>query len=198
MGRDIHLCVEKRRCKKGWLKYYKPTPNYKEYEKAFTPVGPDSEWESCAISFFRPWGERYYGMFDKLMNLKREFGLPKDVHIRTFYESVLRVVPDLIYNDDDFETISESAANDLIISGWSKEITHPNAPAGDKFITHPDYHSAKWCSCKELEDAVKEVFFEDEIGEYIDDSNEWFALIGYMKGLEMAGYETRCVFGFDN
>ena len=179
MGRDIHLCVEKRRCKKGWLKYNKPTPNYKEYEKAFTPVGPDSEWESCAISFFRPWGERYYSMFDKLMNLKREFGLPKDVHIRTFCESALRVVPDLIYNDDDFETISESAANDLIISGWSKEITHPNAPAGDKFITHPDYHSAKF-------------------GEYIDDSNEWFALIGYMKGLEMAGYETRCVFWFDN
>lgn len=33
---------------------------------------------------------------------------------------------------------------------------------------------------------------------YTGDGGEWIALVYYMKGLEVAGYETRCVFWFDN
>jgi hypothetical protein len=64
-------------------------------------------------------------------------------------------------------------------------------------LSWSDSSSSK-ATLKELEDAVKEIFYEEEVGDYVEFSEEWLALIGYMKGLEMAGFETRCVFWFDN
>lgn len=148
-------------------------------------------------------------MFAKLADVRNYWdikpipdrGFPKDACLVTYCEYVLRVVSDASFDEYDSRTISESMAKDWIKDGSSYEITVPNAPSrwvNCKFITHPDYHSPNWCSLKELEDAVKEIFFKEEIGEYVAGSEEWLALVNYMKGLEMAGLETRCVFWFDN
>jgi len=208
MGCDIHLCVEKRRTK-GWFRDFSPKPYSPEWEKILKQLNQNPEWLSCNISSERPWSQRHYGVFAKLADV-RNFdnlehlplrGFPNDACFFTLCEYARRIVPDSEYDEDNYKTIPESRANEYIKKGYSKEITVQNVPRSWKdwkFVTDSDYHSPNWCTLKELEDAVKEIFYEEEVGDYVEFSEEWLALIGYMKGLEMAGFETRCVFWFDN
>lgn len=210
MGCDIHLCVEKRRIKKGWFVVNKRKPGTIEFEKVFKQVITEpKDWSPCEITREDTWSNRCYGMFAKLSDVRNYWGLehielrgfPEDASLNTFRKYTRRVVPDESYNSEHYYTVPESRANYYLENGYSVEKTPRNPPKhwkDYKFITHPDYHSPNWCSCRELEDAVKEIFFKEEIGEYVDGSEEWLALANYMKGLEMAGFETRCVFWFDN
>ena len=75
----------------------------------------------------------------------------------TFLKYVLMVVPDSKYDVENYDTISESMAEEYVKNGYAKEITFPNIPDGwehIKFITN-EYHSANWCTSKELEEAIK-------------------------------------------
>lgn len=66
-------------------------------------------------------------------------------------------------------------------------------------ITDPDDHSPNWCTTQEMEDAIKEIFWKEEIQQYVGDYIEWLALLGAMKGIEQNGaYECRAVYWFDN
>ena len=209
MGCDIHLVCEKRRVKKGWFRYGKPKPNSSEWEKCFEPMNKELEWRSCKISSDKPWSDRHYGMFAKLADVRNYDnlehlpirGFPRDASFDTFYEYTLKIVPDESYNLDSDDIVSESTAKKWIEDGSSEEITLLNMPKywrDYKYINNPDYHSPNWCSLQELEEAVKEIFYEKEIDDYVAYAGEWLALVYYMKGLEVAGYETRCVFWFDN
>lgn len=210
MGCDIHLCVEKRRTK-GWLREFYPKPDSPELEKIFKQLDQELKWVSCSISSDIPWSVRHYGMYAKLADVRNYDnlehlpirGFPKDACFFTLCKYASRVVPDSDYdeNGDNYNIIPESRAEELIKKGYSKEITVQNVPRNWKdwrFVTDLTYHSPNWCTLKELEDAVKEIFYEEEIGEYVEYAEEWLALVGYMKGLETAGFETRCVFWFDN
>lgn len=183
MGCDIHLCVEKRRTKKGWFRYGKPKPNSSEWEKCFEPMEVDLEWRSCNISSDKPWSNRHYGMFAKLADVRNYGdlehlpirGFPKDACLNTYCKYLLRVVSDESFDMNDDMTVPKSRAEYWIKDGSSYEIIVPNAPShwgNRKFITHPDFHSPNWCSCQELEDAVKEVFYAKEIEDYLDGSEE--------------------------
>ena len=211
MGCDIHLVVEKRRVKKGWFRHYQPQPNSKEDKKILKQdILPDKEWSSCLITRNGTWGDRLYSMFAILADVRnygdREHiplrGFPKDASMHTIFEYAREVVHDSDYKEDDSRnTVSESRASEWIRDGWSKEIPASDLPKfwrEIKLITDPDYHSPNWCSLKELEDAIQEVFYEKEVDDYVLYADEWLGLLYYMKGLEKAGYETRCVFWFDN
>ena len=51
----------------------------------------------------------------------------------------------------------------------------------------------------EMENAIKEIFWNEEIQQYVGDYIELFALLGAMKGIEQNGaYECRAVYWFDN
>lgn len=66
-------------------------------------------------------------------------------------------------------------------------------------ITDPDAHSPNWCTTQEMEDAIKEIFWNEEMQQYVGDYIEWLALLGAMKGIEQNGaYECRAVYWFDN
>ena len=50
-----------------------------------------------------------------------------------------------------------------------------------------------------MEDAIKEIFWKEEMQQYVGDYIEWVALLGPMKGIEQNGaYECRAVYWFDN
>ena len=209
MGCDIHLIVEKRRVKEGWFEYYKGRPADRKCETEFRQDIPiETEWWCCLITSRNTWSNRQYGMFAKLANVRNQWdikpipirGLPEDMCFNTFLKYVLMVVPDSKYDVENYDTISESMAEEYVKNGYAKEITFPNIPDGwerIKFITN-EYHSANWCTSKELEEAINEIFYIKEVGDYVSSAGEWIALLYYMKGLESAGFETRCVFWFDN
>ena len=68
-----------------------------------------------------------------------------------------------------------------------------NGNTEQRKITDPDAHSPNWCTTQEMEDAIKEIFWNEEIQQYV------FAFLGAMKGIEQNGaYECRAVYWFDN
>ena len=217
MDTDIHLMVEKRKAKEGWFRDYKQQPNGELEKELRRIIRSDSEWHSCSImTYRRPWGNRHYEMFAKLANVGIRDGIeikplplrgfPEDACVYTFFEYALEVIPDSARNDGygvgygySLTAVPESRADEWVKEGCSKEIMPPNVHWPDRrFITSPSYNSPNWCTSQELEEAIKEIFYEEAVGDYVQYASEWLGLLYYMKGLEAAGYETRCVFWFDN
>ena len=162
------------------------------------------------------WGDRVYGMFAKLADIRNYFqqkiepiplrGFQEDATDNTKLAYCYIVIPDDEYkkNEDYYEDsyqyqyINETKANEWVNNGWSKEMT-PFGNTEQRKITDPDAHSPNWCTTQEMENAIKEIFWNEEIQQYVGDYIEWFALLGAMKGIEQNGaYECRAVYWFDN
>ena len=214
MGCDIHLVVEKRRQKP------KLVVTKRDDQKVVTEIPPkDNGWEHCEITPSGEWGDRVYGMFAKLANVRNQWdfepielrGFPEDASYDTLQKYAYLVLPDekfeewfpedkeemIHYSDYSGTYISESKAQ-YYINTYGAKILKGGPNNKVKFVTEPENHSANWCTLSELEKCVNEIFFDEEIKKYTGDGGEWIALVYYMKGLEVAGYETRCVFWFDN
>lgn len=201
MGCDIHLMVERRRQKPG-LKVIK-----RDNQKIVRQVPVDNEWYNCEITSSGEWSDRVYRMFAKLANVRNDWnfehielrGFPEDASYDTLQKYAYRVISDETEMIHSGTYISESNAQ-YYINTYGAEILKVKGKYNNdaKFVTEPENHSANWCTLSELEKCVNEIFFDEELKEYTGDCCEWVALVHYMKGLEIAGYETRCVFWFDN
>ncbi len=188
MGCDIHLRLEKRLKKeKVWNEYYT--------EKC--------EWQGCHIfGSGRTWGDRIYGMFAVLADVRNEWGydhipirgLPEDASNATMrcygYQ-----IKDVIKNEyEEKNYYQTSKAEKWVSEGLSKFYTIN----GIKYCSSPDYHSPNWCTTQEMEDCINKIF-KDKNENWEGEPYEWLALLGAMKGYEATGeYECRAVFWFDN
>ena len=155
-------------------------------------------------------------MFAKLADVRNYFqqkiepiqlrGFPEDATNDTKQAYCYIVIPDDEYKEREdyyensylYHYINESRANEWVNDGSSKEMT-PFGNTEQRKITDPDAHSPNWCTTQEMEDAIKEIFWKEEIQQYVGDYIEWLALLGAMKGIEQNGaYECRAVYWFDN
>ena len=224
MGCDIHLMLERRRKydKKHIIRPEKKNEDGTiNHELSWTDKKDD--WRHCCI-FRKPWGDRVYGMFAYLSNVRNYFeerieplpdrGFPEDANHSTFIEYHCLIVPDDVAKDnddneryEDFNYVSESDAKKYVEDGYSEKVMHKNTnyPNDEEkeYIVHPDYHSPNYCSTEEMEKGIKMIFYKEEPDEYGNhwkcDYIEWLALLGVMKGYEESGeYECRAVYWFDN
>lgn len=168
MGCDIHLYVEIR--------------NRKNKERG---------WYST--SFKGDFSNRTYGMFAALNNVRNHWnlkplenrGIPDDLGNEAFHGYYKYVTENETDNEYEY---SEEEAKGWVEYGYST-IKEEN---GNKYCSNPDWHSANWCTTKELEECYNQVFEKKEY-DYI----QWLALINYMKTFEEE-YDVRAVFWFDN
>lgn len=210
MGCDIHLKLEKR------LKTSRVFLDDNEKIREAYYESMKNKWYPCEITRRHCWGERIYGMFAKLANVRNYWpdeikplevrGFPEDANDNTLLAYCFQVIPDDEYeeNIDRYDRLSaygdehycgKSQCDRWVENGSSKVM-------GEKFgrtlISGPDWHSASWCTAEEMKQAVKDVFYhegEGWKGEYI----EWLALAGAMEAIESDGnYECRAVFWFDS
>ena len=189
MGCDIHLKLEMRQ--KG-----------------------QTEWQSCRLTR-NCWGWRVYGMFAKLANVRNYWdlkcieqrGFPNDACTDTKLSYCYEIKSDEDYekNEDMYDRweqniINESKANEWVEGNLSEEMKIERYPYSNyRYITDPDAHSANWCTTDEMEQCIREIFYNEEKKQWQDSFVEWFALLGAMKGIETDGlYECRAVFWFDN
>lgn len=189
MGCDIHLKLERRLIKdKVWNEYYT--------EKA-------GEWKSCyIIDSKKCWGDRIYGMFAQLANVRNYNGL-EHIPIRGFPDDASydtkecygkRVSESDNHEDCNDWEYSARDAEEWVDDGYSKYYKVNNI----LYCSCPDFHSPNWCTTKEMEDCINKLFKKED-GNYSGDYLEWLALLGAMKGYEASGeYECRAVFWFDN
>lgn len=188
MGCDIHLCLERRLKKdKVWNEYYT--------EKA-------GEWKECNIfGYNRTWGDRIYGMFAQLANVRNYNdlehiplrGFPNDCSDSTLGKYGYRVATEIKEEYYDWEVSRENAER------WVKDgLSYFYKLNNIEYVSGPDWHSANWCTTQEMEDCINKLFKEED-GNYKGDYIEWLAPLGAMKGYEQSGeYEVRAVFWFDN
>lgn len=216
MGCDIHLKLEMRQVRKSYMLIDKFEEDGIHKEIVETPYNLYSaNWHSVRLTRFDCWGDRVYGMFAKLADVRNYFskkinpipqrGFPKDACDDTKSAYSYIVISDEkfdankdYYEYSDTHYINESKANSWLKDGLSEEM-QPFGNTDLRKITDPDAHSPNWCSTKEMEECIKEIFWNEEKQEWIGDYIEWFALLGAMKGVEYNGvYECRAVFWFDN
>ena len=168
MGCDIHLYVEIRSKK-------------------------NKEWGWYSTSFKGEFSNRTYGMFAALNNVRNHWGLkplenrgiPNDIGNEVFHEYYKYVTKEETDNEHE---CSEEQANKWVNNGGSTIISRYNS----KYCSDPDWHSANWCTPKELEDCYNQVFEKKEY-----DYLQWVALINYMETFEEE-YDVRAVFWFDS
>ena len=168
MGCDIHLYVEIRNRK-------------------------NKEWGWYSTSFKGDFSNRTYGMFAALNNVRNHWnlkplenrGIPDDLGNEAFHEYYKYVAETETDNEHE---CSEEECKRFVDNGESTiKISY-----GCKYCSNPDWHSANWCTTKELEECYNQVFEKKEY-DYI----QWLALINYMKTFEEE-YDVRAVFWFDN
>ena len=188
MGCDIHLRIEQKR-------------------KTET-----DDWRLCKLTREKSWGDRVYGMFARLANVRNYWelkhlpvrGFPKDAASVTCLAYYCIVLPDeeyekgiSVYENSKVHYVKESTANRWISGGVSEEVKCDQLYTDKRIITHPDWHSASWCTVEEMRKCVNETFYKD--GRWTGDYIEWLSLLGAMDGIEKSGeYDCRAVFWFDN
>lgn len=168
MGCDIHLYVEIRSKK-------------------------NKEWGWYSTSFKGEFSNRTYGMFAALNNVRNHWnlkplenrGIPNDIGNEVFNEYYKCVTKEETDNENE---CSEEQANKWVNNGSSTIISRYNS----KYCSDPDWHSANWCTPKELKECYNQVF-ENKEYDYL----QWVALINYMKTFEEE-YDVRAVFWFDS
>lgn len=216
MGCDIHLKLEMRQVRRSYMLIDKFEEDGIHKEIVETPYNSYSaNWHSVRLTRGDCWGDRVYGMFAKLADVRNYFrkkinpipqrGFPKDAcdDTKSAYSYIVISDDEFDANKDYYEYsdthyINESKANSWLKDGLSEEM-QPFGNTDLRKITDPDAHSPNWCSTKEMEECIKEIFWNEEKQEWIGDYVEWFALLGAMKGVEYNGvYECRAVFWFDN
>lgn len=189
MGCDIHLRLEIR---------LKKDKKYNEYytEKA-------GKWKNGHIfNYNETWGDRIYGMFAKLADVKNYHsklehiplrGFPEDCCSETLAAYTYRITDEIKEEYYSWEVLRKDAEK------WIKNGHSTYYKVGNyEYVSQPDWHSPNWCTTQEMENCINEIFKNDN-GTYEGDYIEWLALLGAMKGYESSGeYECRAVFWFDN
>lgn len=211
MGCDIHLKLEMRQIKNG---YICQTTHCEDEIVEVEPNAYSRCWHPVELTYNDCWGDRVYGMFAKLADVRNYFirkivpipqrGFPNDACENTKYAYAYTVIPDDdftknvdYYSSAHYDYISESEANKWLEEGISVEL--PSEKSIHRRISSPDFHSPNWCTTKEMEEAIKDIFWNEEKQVWTGSYIEWFALLGAMKGIEQNGvYECRAVFWFDN
>jgi hypothetical protein len=149
-------------------------------------------------------GERTYGMFAKLANVRNYWnniepfevkGFPMDASEDVFSKYAYSIIEDEDWRDyhEDGYYIKRSEVEENIKRYDEKIIKYKDR----EFLTCCDHHSASWISTLEMEEAINFIFKDktDLASSYVC----WAALLGAMKGIESNGiYECRAVFWFDN
>jgi len=221
MGCDIYLFVERRQ-NKSIPSVFVDTDNEKKIIRIEIPKNVG--WCPCRISFFREWScDKDYEMFAKLANVNN-YGNLKHIPLRGFpndaSNNVINHYAFKVLSDEEFQKrfpnegdgLHTSDSTDDYYEGqyiseskalhYIKELGAVEMIGGgyikNRYLIDSDFHHANWCTLSELEECVNEVFFDKELKEYLDWSEEWVALVHYMKGLELAGHETRCIFWFED
>lgn len=231
MGCDIHLMLEYRvkpeiiqndsddfkydeqykNLREAWDKLCKGEITEEEYDNI------KREWSNRSmIKWYKEWhnsymwrnetwpGERTYGMFAKLANVRNYWddtkpfevkGFPLDACEATFSNYAYAIIEDDNWRDyhEDGYYIKRSKVEDDIKRYGEKIIKYKDR----EFLTCCDHHSASWVTTSEMEDAINFVFKNktDLNSSYMC----WAALLGAMKGIESNGiFECRAVFWFDN
>lgn len=68
----------------------------------------------------------------------------------------------------------------------------------DAIAPNPRYNGFSWCNAKELEDCVKENYYNENTKKYSPEAMNWIILLGAMKTLDgMDNIESRAVFWFE-
>lgn len=63
---------------------------------------------------------------------------------------------------------------------------------------NPRYNGFSWCNAKELEDCIKENYYNENTKKYSPEAIDWIILLGAMKALDsMDNMESRAVFWFE-
>ena len=132
-------------------------------------------------------GERDYTMFGLLAGVRHGSaifaprGIPENISF-TVKGSFYQFVIDGEKDGDGY--ISKVTAQEWVDKGWSKWI--------DKnYVSNPDWHTPSWLTTKEYEQVLRA---REEITDYGNVDQEWYAILGAMKALKNA----RFVFWFDN
>ena len=182
MGCDIHLKLEKRKINKTYYTHenFHPDGTITEEIRETPEFKTSRYWHPVQLTLNNCWGDRVYGMFAKLADVRNYFqqkiepiplrGFPEDATDNTKLAYCYIVIPDDEYkkNEDYYEDsyqyhyINETKANEWVNNGWSKEMT-PFGNTEQRKITDPDAHSPNWCTTQEMENAIKEIFWNEEI-----------------------------------
>lgn len=222
MGCDIHLKLEKRLVKhipslkdkldeKGKVIGEELDESFMKgmsgwYDKAM------KEWRPVNITFDRCWGDRNYGMFARLADVRNYWddikpmkprGFPKDACKDTLRSYTYELVPDDDYekNKNRYESWDDAYVNETTGKEWLDKgysVVMGEGYSNRKLISGPDWHSASWCTTKEMRKCVRANFYSKKFG-WNGDFIEWVSLLGAMEAIEKTGlYECRAVFWFDN
>ena len=216
MGCDIHLKLE-------W-RYKEPTNKVirrAEYDESGNKVEDEvrfpehDEWRCSKITGWgQEWSCRTYPMFAKLADV-RNYGDVEHLPVRGFPNDAAYDTKKMYADYQITETQEEAdkiAEKAMDWGGYGYAVSKEEAERyvkngvceyvdidGKIQLSCPDWHSASWCSTKELEDCINKVFFNHEEGKMIGWCEDWLALLGAMKGYEMNDkIECRVVFWFDN
>lgn len=216
MGCDIHLYIEKRAIKEIPFVRSEPDPDKKgEWKQKIIYYSEGNEWSPCYFTnnARREFSDRCYDMFAKLADVRNYNdlepielrGFPSDASDVVKRSYCYELIPDEEYNEEKYERFSDafgigyckkSYGEKLIVIGASEVIYEEN---GRKFISGPDWHSPNWCTTEELEECIKEIFYNEKLKGYTPDAMDWTNLLAIMKDTESTGYyECRAVYWFDN
>lgn len=225
MGCDIHLALERRLVNKKRVTYsYRFNPKFKKYM-----VEPDTgeydewskkyqeKWHSCEILGHVEIGERIYGMFANLANVRGDWGetdnpepkgLPEDVGYQIMRDYTYLVDNEYAIKYDEGKTevraLSEETAQKWV-NEYHCKIVNLGRWEGDTYIekrvTNPDYHSESWATREELETAFNKLYKKkyNKKNVLIGTYSYYQGIISLMKTFEENGdYEVRMVYWFDN
>ena len=197
MGCDIHLYVEYRlkEARKIIVREaeYDESGNKTQDELFYTE---EREWIS--YQFGKRWSDRIYGIFAILADV-RNYGNKAHLELRGFPDDATYIVKNkhylMVVSDAEYKRVNYRCCSESDATCWGGERF---TISGREYIEDPDYHSANWCTTKEMRDVI-DTLFKKEDGTYEGDYIEWLGLIGTMEGIESSGeYECRAVFWFDN
>lgn len=111
-------------------------------------------------------------------------GIPEDLSYQVKSEYALYVI-DGDEPSEQHEVSREDGERYAKYGGWyDKE---------NKWVNHPDWHSASWANLKELE-----YIYSQYKNKYDYSCPELEAIMAYMLAYEQCGYDARFVFWFDN
>ena len=201
MGCDIHLKLEQRR-----IHPEKGANKIPEWEK---------RWIGAGVTYGGEFSSQIYSMFARLGNVRNYEnvksneirGFPDDASVNTKSAYGLRIIEDskwekLGYDSPwcDERVIKKSEALKKA-EGKSGVLMNLFGGEGDVDCIKDiwSFHSPNWCTTKEMEWAIKKVFYDKKKKCYKGDYIDWMGLLGAMKGIEKDGnWECRAVFWFDS
>ena len=197
MGCDIHLYVEYR-LKEARKRIVREAEYDENGNKTKDEISYTEERKWYSYQFGKHWSDRIYGMFAILADV-RNYGDRAHIELRGFPDDATHIVKNKYYlivvSDEEYKRVDYRCCSESYATSWGGERF---TISGREYTKDPDYHSANWCTTKEMREAI-DTLFKKEDDAYEGDYIEWLGLIGTMEGIESSGeYECRAVFWFDN